>query len=244
MNLDKVFSKSESFEFDVTLSTNKELLKNVELNQQFNSVAEKSSKTEEIDLCENRIIGTDESVLRCKDIQVTNEITAKKVPKKKIKWDEKEAIYLIFLVEKLGTAWGKISSKYKQFFNNRNSKDMRRKYHCLKNNNNLYESLKEKSKYLNEREFMIQKNKYLRWTDEETAFLVHAVDTLGKNWAYILANFKGYFKSGRTAQDLVHKYRITERNPETLRRFRNLSEILLQTNGFQNTLSVFNISYK
>ena len=211
--------KSEPIEFE-----DAQLNESIEMNQKKIVFEIKSIENKETGLCETRT-ATDEI---CEEIGQKN---ARKIPKKAIKWDEQETIYLIFLVEKLGRAWAKITSKYKKYFKNRNARDLKKKYYTLKKNNkDHFENLKEKSKNLNESDFMldkiIEKKMYVRWDDEEITYLVHGVETLGKNWVSILTTFKAHFKEDRSGQDLCDKYRKIERNFESLEHFKRLSKLL------------------
>jgi hypothetical protein len=103
-------------------------------------------------------------------------VSCPKTVKKAVKWDENELIYLVFFVEKLGTAWGKISVMYKKYFNNRNARDLKKKYYTLKTNHkSLIDSLIEQANRLDEKEILIEqiieKKMYIRWDEEEILYL-------------------------------------------------------------------------
>ena len=159
MEVHKCFSK---FSNDWQ-STPNETLENSEENQ-FNECDKMFQRTfsrSDID----SLSGT-ESSTSCKPRQ----------PKKAVKWEETELVYLVFLVEKLGTAWGKISTTYKKYFINRNARDLKKKYYTLKTNHkSLMDGLKEQANLINENEVLveqtIEKKMYIRWDEEEILYL-------------------------------------------------------------------------
>ena len=106
----------------------------------------------------------------------TSATSSIKTVKKAVKWDENELVHLVFFVEKLGTAWGKISVMYKKYFNNRNARDLKKKYYTLKTNHkSLIDSLIEQANLLDEKEILIEqiieKKMYIRWDEEEVLYL-------------------------------------------------------------------------
>ena len=131
----------------------------------------------------------------------------------------------------MGHAWAKIAKNYNHLFQNRNARDLKKKYYTLKTNDQcVLEFYKNKASLLNEEEFkieqIIERKKYLKWEDEECAYLVHGVKVFGKNWVFILSNYNRNFKEGRSSQDLCDKYRKLEKNLDLFESYKGLAQEL------------------
>ncbi len=145
------------------------------------------------------------------------------------RWSEEEIIYLVHGVEKLGRDnWLEIIKKYKKYFNkDRRSKDLLCKYQLLEKNKNVLESFKKKAELIKEIDLEEENLKCVKWSEEETIYLVHGVKTVGKgNWAEILSRYKNYFDKVRTRHDLIGKYHNLETNKNVLESFEKKAELI------------------
>jgi hypothetical protein len=70
-------------------------------------------------------------------------------------------------------------------------------------------------------------NKHIKWSEKETIYLVHGVETLGLGyWSEILLKYKNYFNVNRKNKCLDGKYRLLQKNNNLLCGLRKKAELL------------------
>jgi hypothetical protein len=154
------------------------------------------------------------------------------------KWDEKEVTYLIFFVNKLRKSisfpnlFDEILAKYGQYFNNRNTMDLKIKYNKLLNEEKiLFDYFKMQAKLLEEElettELNSSKSDNLvkNWCKTEIMHLVFFVSKLGNCWYDISTKHKKYFRN-RSANDMKSKYNDLRVTSSIFEYFKKKAELL------------------
>ena len=146
---------------------------------------------------------------------------------KRKNWSDEEILYLVHFVETFGRSWVEIATNYEKYFNSRNAQDLSNKYVKLEKNVATLEHFKKQSELIKDVEKKsFEKPKYDKWDDEETIYLVHGVEKLGRNWVDILGRYKNHFKKQRDAKGLHSKYKSLENNKECLEYFMKKAALL------------------
>ena len=91
-----------------------------------------------------------------------------------------------------------------------------------KNKINL-ENLKQKAELLNGKRITRENvlNGKIRWTHDETLYLVYGFSKLGRRWVDILNQYKDHFQKGRNSNDLHRKFQNLELQPKNLEYYKN-----------------------
>jgi hypothetical protein len=86
-----------------------------------------------------------------------------------------------------------------------------------KNKINL-ENFKKIGKLLNGNRILRENllNGKIRWTHDETLYLVYGFSKLGRRWVDILNQYKDHFQKGRNCNDLHSKFQNLELQPKKL----------------------------
>ena len=100
-------------------------------------------------------------------------------------WTEYDTISLIYIVNKVGRHWIMIADKYKSHLKNKNAGFLQVKYWNLKQNQNIFEKLKEKAKLVKhikiDYAFYTRRERVI-WSKKETTYLVLGVMKNGSRW--------------------------------------------------------------
>ena len=159
-----------------------------------------------------------------------NEQKENQVKKKKMnRWSSKETLYLVYLVHKVGRSWVEILSNYEKYFENRTAQDLCNKYVKLEKDTLLLEQLRKKGEILLKDEIKELAKKtinYGKWDDDEVICLIKGVELFGRNWNFILNEYKNKFKQHRECKGLHSKYKCLENNKESLEYFKKLAGII------------------
>ena len=74
-------------------------------------------------------------------------------PRTKSPWTDQEELHLVFFTELMGRSWLEMSEVYRNYFQNRNRKDLLVKYTKLEKNTTRIKDLKKRCQKLKEKDF-------------------------------------------------------------------------------------------
>ena len=152
-----------------------------------------------------------------------------KTRKKITKWNEQELVYLVYFVGRHGRSWSQLSTVYRNYFQNRDRKDLLMKYCQLEKSTSFLEDLKKKAELLKDEDFVretekVKKKKFIKWTQHEILYLVHGVEKYGRKWTNILATYQNHFQKERKSNDLQARYQQFEKNVDMFEFFKKQSK--------------------
>ena len=153
--------------------------------------------------------------------------------KKIKKWTLQELLYLVYFARVEEKSWVEISTKHKEYFNNRSNIDLAVKYYYLENDKTRLEDLKKKAKSLTQiknssKSNEYEKQMYLKWNEKETIHMICGVKLHGENWRLIFEQFRKHFKDKRRPLDLRAKYYRLNREPTRLDYYCKKADLLMK----------------
>ena len=141
-------------------------------------------------------------------------------------WTENECLILAYLVEKIGKEWKFIFKNYGTYFPHRTESSLMLKYNGLQKNDSI-EKLKQQFDHVKNIKILKKgKTKTIKWTHEETTYLVLGIMRFGKKWSRILRVHKKHFNPERQTIDLYSKYLNLKKKPNKLKYFKNHAKSL------------------
>jgi hypothetical protein len=78
------------------------------------------------------------------------------------------------------------------------------------------------------KEYELRKRKTEDWSEEELTYLVHGVNSLGRNWSEIFQKYKRYFCFNRVRANLQYKYMCLEKS-NNLNKYEKKAKLLKET---------------
>ena len=153
-------------------------------------------------------------------------------------WTKNEILNLVYLYNKFGSRWATFANDYKKYFNNRNRRQLDRKYVCLKNNeakdfnlNEIQREVKLMKGLMNLKSSnsssVDSRRKQIDWTRTEILNLVYLVKEFGHEWTMFATKYREYFNQ-RTVWIMRHKYQKLKENSKNYQDLARKARSLVQ----------------